>query len=234
MPHAKIAIVGMIALVAGFLLGMQVSGGPTVPMGELRDENRDLHRQLTALKQEREQLQTQLKQAAERNQQSVSSEYGRLMDEGVGHFKAKDYESAIDDFTRALAIAQGSRGMAYQENGEWKNAIGDYEQVLELRPDDVIALASLARILAACPDDELRNGQRAVEYAQRACQLTEWSNVVPLATLAAAYAEIGDFEAAVDLQRKAIDLVPESAKPTVSKPLKLYEQGKPLRLTEAP
>lgn len=124
--------------------------------------------------------------------------------------------------------------MAYQDNGEWQNAIHDYEQVLQARPEDIVALASLARILAACPDDDLRDGQRAVEYAQKACQLTNWTNVVPLATLAAAYAEIGDFEAAADWQRKAVDLAPEEAKPAMHKPLQLYEQRKALRLGETP
>jgi hypothetical protein len=53
-------------------------------------------------------------------------------------------------------------------------------------------------------------------------------------TLGGCVGQIGDFEAAVDWQRQAIELVPENAKPTISKPLRLYEQGKPLRLNIAP
>ena len=124
--------------------------------------------------------------------------------------------------------------MAHQDKGDWKNAILDYEQVLLARPDNIVTLADIARILAACPDNKVRDGQKAVECAQRACQLTEWENVVPFATLAAAYAEVSDFEAAVAMQRRPIELVPEDAKPVVSKLLQLYELRKSLRLTTKP
>ena len=61
---------------------------------------------------------------------------------------------------------------------------------------------NLAWLLATCPVDGLRNGHEAVEHATWACQATEWSRPHFLGTLAAACAEIGDFDQAVRLQQR--------------------------------
>ncbi len=65
------------------------------------------------------------------------------------------------------------------------------------------ALNNLAWALAACPNAQLRNGAEAVELATRACELTGYQNPTPLATLAAAYAETGQFREAVSLAEQA-------------------------------
>ena len=48
-------------------------------------------------------------------------------------------------------------------------------------------------MLATSPDAKLRNGRRAIELATRACELTKYKAAYILSTLAAAYAETGDF-----------------------------------------
>ena len=58
--------------------------------------------------------------------------------------------------------------------------------------------------MAACPEAKYRDGRKAVESATRACELTEWKRSEFLDTLAAAYAESGDFDAAVTWQMRAI------------------------------
>jgi membrane associated rhomboid family serine protease len=67
-----------------------------------------------------------------------------------------------------------------------------YTQVPEAE-QNAETLNSLAWLLATCPDAAIRNGTRAVELAQRACKLDDWKNPALLDTLAAAYAEAGDF-----------------------------------------
>lgn len=54
----------------------------------------------------------------------------------------------------------------------------------------------------------MRNGREAVASATRACELTWWKSSRPLATLAAAFAEAGNFADAVQMRRKAIEITP--------------------------
>jgi tetratricopeptide (TPR) repeat protein len=82
-------------------------------------------------------------------------------------------------------------------------AAGHYREALRLNPNDVVALNNLAWLLATNPDDKVRNGYEATSYAERACALTRWSNPVFLATFAAAQAERGNFQQAVELAARA-------------------------------
>jgi hypothetical protein len=59
--------------------------------------------------------------------------------------------------------------------------------------------------------------------------LTEWKDSARLDTLAAAYAESGDFESAVKWEEKAIGLATEADKDSCRAHLALYQAGKPYR-----
>ena len=65
-------------------------------------------------------------------------------------------------------------------------------------------LNNLAWLLATCPDDNVRNGRRAVTLAEKAVELTERKNATYLDTLAAAYAEARRFDDAVRVQQEAL------------------------------
>ena len=80
------------------------------------------------------------------------------------------------------------------------------------------------------PDPAFRNGERAVENARKACDLTAWTKWYLLDTLAAAYAENGDFENAVEWETNAVELTPnEEYKQIGRERLSLYEHKKPYR-----
>ncbi|MHC4083724.1 MAG: protein kinase domain-containing protein [Planctomycetota bacterium] len=91
----------------------------------------------------------------------------------------------------------------------------------------------LALFQATFPSAEFRDGAKAVENATKACELRNWKNHEYIGTLAAAYAETGDFDSAVKWQKEAIDLLPEYQsswwRAEYQSRLKLYRAGKPYR-----
>ena len=68
----------------------------------------------------------------------------------------------------------------------------------------------LAWLLATSSEAALRDGPRAVQLAQRACQLTDFKEPVYVGTLAAAYANTGQFEQAILAAQKACELASQS------------------------
>jgi Flp pilus assembly protein TadD len=91
-----------------------------------------------------------------------------------------------------LALA----GLLYA-TGAYREAVDQYHEILSVKPDLTEPLNNLAWILATCPDETLRNGSKAVEYAEYACLITKFKDPHTVGTLAAAYAEAGRFPEAV-------------------------------------
>jgi tetratricopeptide (TPR) repeat protein len=85
--------------------------------------------------------------------------------------------------------------------------------------------------LATAPQDGTRDGKKAIELATKACDLSSWKKPYTLDTLAAAYAETGDFENAVKWQRKCLDLANSNPSGVAGfrKRLTLYLAQKPFR-----
>jgi tetratricopeptide (TPR) repeat protein len=71
-------------------------------------------------------------------------------------------------------------------------------------PDSPRMLDELAWLLATYPDSNTRDGAEAVRLAERACALTDRRVPALLATLAAAYAETGDFSRGVAAGEEAL------------------------------
>jgi Flp pilus assembly protein TadD len=114
-----------------------------------------------------------------------------------------DLDSAIQYCRAALLIRPGdpdcytTLGIALEEKGEPAEAVQQYEKALENSPRSISALTNLAWLLATCPNESLRNGSKAVELAMQADQLAQGANTRVLRTLAAAYAEKGEFGKAI-------------------------------------
>ena len=89
---------------------------------------------------------------------------------------------------------------------------------------------NLAWLYATCPEARFRNGGKALELARKACDTAQTPAWYLQGTLAAAYAEVGDFPNAVKSQEKSLALaVKESDKQEAQKALDLYKAGKPYR-----
>jgi tetratricopeptide (TPR) repeat protein len=134
-----------------------------------------------------------------------------------------------------------SLGWLYYRWGRYNEAEPLFIKALEGRqrvlgeenPDTLESMNQLARMRATSPVTDLRNGAKAIEYATKTCELTKWKNASYVDTLAAAYAEAGDFDSAVKWQKEAINLLTkeEAAKwqAEFEERLKLYQSGKPYR-----
>ena len=156
-------------------------------------------------------------------------------------WKRGDYDRAIEDYTRASELAPededwySGRGNASRDKGHFDAAIQDYRKALELAPEDTDANNNLAWLLATCPIDACRNGEEAVQCAIRACESTNWRIITHIDTLAAAHAEMGDFDQAVQYQTRVLELSNEADnKEEAQSRLELYKNGRPYREQCAP
>jgi tetratricopeptide (TPR) repeat protein len=155
------------------------------------------------------------------------AEYGEILNRDAGNF-----------------LALRGRADAYLNIGDHKAAIADFEEAIKREPDDTGVLNNFAWVLATSPDDDVRNGSRAIELAAKACELTSYEKTHILSTLAAAYAETGDFDKAREWSKKAVELFAaqrpehesEDGKEAADKmageladELKQFEAGKPWR-----
>ena len=104
------------------------------------------------------------------------------------------------------ALANMNFADLLHQMGYYKEAAAHLETSLKLNPDSTVTMNDLAWTLATCPDAKIRDGTRAVQLAQRACDLTNYRETLFVGTLAAAYAEAGEFDVAVATAQNAIDL----------------------------
>ena len=111
-----------------------------------------------------------------------------------------------------------------------KEAIFHFKQAIAIKPDYAGAYNNLAWIYATSPNVTLLNGEEAVSLATKACELTKFHNVSILNTLAAAYAEAGNFKKAIEYQTRAIELSQKEAKPAFLKRLERYRSGQAYRI----
>lgn len=154
---------------------------------------------------------------------------------GSAFFRMGGYSKALAEFNEALRInpreatAYGLRARILAGDGEFDRAMHDFDKALELDPKDRNVYNEIARFYATCPDAEHRNGSKAVKYARQACELSGWRWASSISVLAAAYAETGDFEEAIEWQEKATDMVTGKRRDEFQARLRLYKAGKPLR-----
>jgi tetratricopeptide (TPR) repeat protein len=164
------------------------------------------------------------------NPEYVEAYYNR----GVAYNLKGDSDKALVDYDKAIRLnpdyveAHYNRGIAYNLKGDWYKALADFDDAVRVRPEYAGACNNLAWLLAVCPDAAIRDGERAVEYATKACKLSDWKNPAWFGTLAAAYAEAGDFDNAVKWQTKYLESNPSNgAAEKAREQLGLYEQKKP-------
>jgi tetratricopeptide (TPR) repeat protein len=151
------------------------------------------------------------------------------------------YDLAVRDCNEALRQYRGCveaallRANINIHLGKYSEALKEFNSLASLHPRFV----TLARVLSdrawfysTCPDGSFRNGQQAVKDAKAACSIMVWKDENMIDTLAAAYAEIGDFNSAVQYAQQALAIKSISATDSkrIHRHLESFQQHKPIRL----
>jgi tetratricopeptide (TPR) repeat protein len=158
---------------------------------------------------------------------------------GFALFQQGRTEEAIPEYREALRTAPGLAdahhhlGIALFQDGQAGEGIAQIQKALELQPADASAQNDLAWMLTTAPQTSLRDGVRAVQLATQASQSSGGNNPVIFRTLAAAYAQAGQFPDAIQTAKKALGLAEAQSNTALANELlreiKLYEAGQPFR-----
>lgn len=101
--------------------------------------------------------------------------------------------------------------LAAENLGKTEHAIKLYEQSIQLDPTNGQVIHFLAQLYVKAPEENLRDAPRAVRLTRLADELhqrvTGQHDPVILTTMAAAYAQMGDFDQAVEITSQALVLV---------------------------
>jgi tetratricopeptide (TPR) repeat protein len=154
---------------------------------------------------------------------------------GAIWLEKKEYDKAIRDLEEAvrldprLALAYYNKARAWDGKKRYDKAAKDYAEALRIQPQYMDALNELAWLLATCADRNYRDGELAVKFGTKLCELGNWKVGDHLDTLAAGYAELGNFDEAVRLQTKALEdpALKGPAGDQYRQRLELYKDKKP-------
>jgi len=150
------------------------------------------------------------------------------------------YDLALKDCNEALhqdrSVVEAAllRANINARLGKHAEALKEYDYLVSLHPRNV----TLARVMsdrawfrATCPNASFRNGQQAVKDAKAACSIMTWKDEQIIDTLAAAYAETGDFNSAIQYVSQALamkGISPDNTK-LFQQHLALFQQRKAIR-----
>jgi tetratricopeptide (TPR) repeat protein len=150
-----------------------------------------------------------------------------------------DAQGAVAEWRRALEIdpkyaeAHDSLGETLDAQGRTAEALDHWRAAIDLEPNDAQALRRAAWDLATSPDAAIRNGGEALQFAVRAVEISGGKDARVLDTLAAAYAEKGQFTDAALTARRAEARAIEENQPALVEEIKariaLYEAGRAFR-----
>ncbi|MBN1391983.1 MAG: tetratricopeptide repeat protein [Sedimentisphaerales bacterium] len=147
------------------------------------------------------------------------------------------FDEAILHLTEAIRLSPLSvrahyyLGQALTQKGRVGEAIKHFEEAIRLKPDWAEPMNDIAWFMTVSKETKVRNPERAIRLAEKACKLSDYKKPEFLDTLAAAYAAAGDFEKAIGTAERALELCqsPEQnpLKEEIESRLALYKAGKP-------
>ena len=141
--------------------------------------------------------------------------WGPYINRAVVFIDQQKWNLALQDLNSVIRLKPGHlvaallRGDVNQHLGNYSRALDDYDKLASITASQLPltcawALNGRAWVRATCPDASFRNGKQAVADAKTACTSMSWRDSNCVDTLAAAYAETGDFESAIRYEQQAI------------------------------
>lgn len=157
---------------------------------------------------------------------------------GAAQLQAGELEASRDSLTKSVQLRPSAN--AYWQLGNVATQVKDamsaveaYERAVTLSPRLLLSANNLAWLLATSSDQRARHGERAVEIAKAICDASGAPSASALDTLAAAYAEIGEYAEATKTAARARDTALRNGEPSLAARIQgrqeLYEAGKPFR-----
>jgi Flp pilus assembly protein TadD len=153
--------------------------------------------------------------------------------------RKEQFNEAIFYYQRAIELKPNDAdihdnfGTALLQTGDLDGAIDQYRQAIELSPADTKVQANLAWALAISPETPQVKGAIAIKLAQQANQMTGGENPVILHILAAAYAQLGEFDEALKTAHLSLQLALARNNlllaDTLRREIELYRNGVPER-----
>lgn len=154
---------------------------------------------------------------------------------GATWYDKREFAHAIDDCAKAIETEPDCspafclRANALVQLGEYDAALRDFLRAIDFAPEDELAHNDIAWLLATCPEENIRDGELALKHAMRANELREWNDYLYWDSLAAAYAEIGEYEKAIEWITKAMEASPPEDQHGLRLQLNCYNASKPFR-----
>lgn len=166
-------------------------------------------------------------------------DFGAYTSRGHSYFQMRQYEAALDDYSNAID-ADPKNGAAYANRGDaqrclqhWEDAAKDFRKTIELSPSSPRGYQGAAWLMATCPDDRIRDAKLGLQAATKAAELAAAGDYQTLDTLAAAYANSGQFDKAAAAISKAIETAPKEVSVVLAQRLELYNAETPYREAHA-
>ena len=151
--------------------------------------------------------------------------------------RLRRHQEALSHYGRVIQLDPGNRmarigqAMTLIQTGRCRRALAGLEEALQVLPGNLQIKHILARLLAACPEESILNGNRSLALAQQVFEAE--ATLEHTETLAMAYAQTGQFQEAIGWQVKALEAAEAAQRPElvtrIEKNLALYQQEKPCR-----
>jgi hypothetical protein len=131
----------------------------------------------------------------------------------------------------AVLVISAMSICTYFQLSHWRNTVTLLEHSIKVTKNNFMAMNNLAWYLVANPKMTSYNSDKAMQLAQRACELTYYKDPIDLDTLAVAFAAGGRFSQAIETAEKALELCQSPEQQTLKKEIEnrlvLYKENKP-------